>query len=285
MAEYKTELKIVAAQTNPKIFEKEKNLDDMESKIKNAANKDSKLIVFPECSISGYVFRNREETENVAEKIPGPSTKKLLKEARKHEIYIVAGLVEKEENNYYNTSFLVGPKGYIGKYRKIHPWLPVEKKWPVKTGNLGFPVFSTEIGKIGMLICYDIYYPESSRALALKEADIITHLTNEFEWTDNFPFSDYLLRTRAMSNHVWIVGANRVGKERKVEFAGRSQIVDIHGNIIKEASPNQEEIISANIDPKKATQDKKISSEEDSDMFKTRVPESYSAITKQLNRD
>lgn len=272
-------IKVAAVQMEPKIFDKEGNLNKILQFVDEAAGNGAKLIVFPECALTGYVFLNRTETEKVAETIPGPSTYKLIEKAKEHNVYIVVGLVEKDGDKFYNAAILVGPEGYIGKYRKVHPWWPAESAWPVTAGDLGFPVYSTAIGKIGMMICYDAWFPEPARCLALGGADIIAFLTNAVGVPAGFACFDHILQTRAIENHVWIVGADRIGVERDVPFAGRSQIVDIYGDVIVEASLDKEEIIYTTIDVKAATETKQlVPGLEKSDLFWARKPASYAII-------
>ena len=228
------------------------------------------------------MFEDQAETSAAAEAVPGPSTEVLAQKAREKGVYIVAGMVESHETDFYNVSVLVGPQGYIGKYRKMHPWNPAEESWPITPGETsqGFPVFETEIGNIGMCICYDMWITETARILALNGADIIAFPTNTVAVPAGQAVFDHVLRTRALENHVWIVGADRIGIEREVPFAGRSQIVDPYGNVMVEASADREEIVYADIQPAIASRDKMLVPDlPAADLWWIRRPESYSKIS------
>ena len=274
--------KVAAVQMEPQINDKEGNISKAMAAIDEAAIAGARLVVFPECALSAYAFADSGEASRAAETVPGSATEKLAQKARNKGVYIAAGMIESQESSFYNTAVLVGPEGYIGKYRKMHPWYPAEEKWPVTPGedSQGFPVFDTEIGKIGMCICYDMAFPETARVLALNGAEIIAFLTNVVAIpAGEFTF-DHLLRTRALENHVWIVGADRIGVEREVPFAGRSQIVDPYGGVMVEASRDREEIVYADIQPAIASRDKMLVPEvPESDMWWIRKPESYSKIS------
>lgn len=224
MSEQKTAelIKVAAVQMEPKLNDKKGNMAKVLSSIDDAAAAGARLIIFPECVLTAYVFEGQAETSAAAEPVPGPSTEVLGKKAKEKGVYIVAGMVEFHETNFYNVSVLVGPDGYIGKYRKMHPWYPAEENWPITPGetNQGYPVFETEIGNIGMCICYDMWIAETARILALNGADIIAFPTNTVAAPAGEAVFDHVLRTRALENHVWIVGVDRIGIEREVPFAG-----------------------------------------------------------------
>ena len=153
----------------------------------------------------------------------------------------------------FNTAVLIGPQGFIGKYRKAHLW-NLEKLW-FTPGNTGFPVFDTPIGRIGMLICWDIWFPEVPRILSQQGADIICSLNN-WVWTPAPVFDDtgkcmasYLTMTAAHVNNVFIAAANRIGEERDARYLGCSLIAGTNGwPLGKVASTDRQEILYADID-------------------------------------
>ena len=173
--------------------------------------------------------------------------------ARHHQVYLVAGLTEREGSKLYNTGVLVGPDGFIGKYRKAHLW-NLEKLW-FTAGDSGFPVFDTPIGRIGLLICWDIWFPEVPRILSQQGADIICSLNN-WVWTPPPLFDDagkcmasYLTMTAAHVNNVFIAAASRIGEERGARYLGCSLIAGTNGwPIGRVASADQQEILYADID-------------------------------------
>ncbi|MEH6549279.1 MAG: carbon-nitrogen hydrolase family protein [Pseudomonadales bacterium] len=284
MSEQKTldTITVAAIQMEPRLNDKAGNMAKALSCIDEASAAGARLVIFPECALTAYVFEDSTETAAAAESVPGPSTEILTKKAKEKDVYIVAGMVETHESGFYNVSVLVGPEGYIGKYRKMHPWYPAEEAWPITRGesDQGFPVFKTEIGNIGMCICYDMWIPETARMLALNGADIIAFPTNTVAVPAGEAVFDHVLRTRALENHVWIVGADRIGVEREVPFAGRSQIVDPYGNVMVEASADREEIIYADIQPAIASNDKMLVPElPAADLWWIRRPDSYSKIS------
>ncbi|TLG89116.1 hydratase, partial [Pseudomonas edaphica] len=173
--------------------------------------------------------------------------------AQFHQVYLVAGLAERDGMQLFDTAVLLGPEGLIGKYRKAHLWNK-EKLW-FTPGNLGFPVFETPIGRIGLLICWDIWFPEVPRILTQQGADIICSLNN-WVWTPPPLFDEagkcmasYLTITAAHVNNVFIAAANRIGKEQDARYLGCSLIAGTNGwPIGKVASPNEQAIIYADID-------------------------------------
>ncbi|CAI8789262.1 N-carbamoyl-D-amino acid hydrolase [compost metagenome] len=212
------------------------------------------LIVLPELCSTGYFFSNRQDAFEHAQLIPGgPSAQLWIDFASKHSVYIVAGLAERDGMRLFNTSILVGPDGFIGKYRKAHLW-NLEKLW-FTPGDLGFPVFDTPIGRIGMLICWDIWFPEVPRILSQQGADIICSVNN-WVWTPPPLFDEagkcmasYLTMTAAHVNNVFIAAASRIGEERGARYLGCSLIAGTNGwPIGAVASADQQEILFADID-------------------------------------
>lgn len=223
-----------------------------------AANGGAKLIVLPELSNCGYFFADRQDAFAHAEAVPGgPSVKAWVDFACKHQVYLVAGLNEVDEMQLFNTAVLLGPNGMIGKYRKAHLW-SLEKLW-FTPGNTGFPVFDTPIGRIGMLICWDIWFPEVPRILGQQGADIICSLNN-WVWTPPPLFDEagkcmasYLTMTAAHVNNVFIAAASRIGQERDARYLGCSLVAGTNGwPIGKVASADQQEVLFADVDLSRA---------------------------------
>ena len=219
-----------------------------------AVNSGANLIVLPELSNCGYYFANRRDAFDHAESVPdGRSVQVWIEFASKHQIYLAAGVNEVDGVQLFNTAVLIGPQGFIGKYRKAHLW-NLEKLW-FTPGNTGFPVFDTPIGRIGLLICWDIWFPEVPRILSQQGADIICSLNN-WVWTPAPVFDDtgkcmasYLTMTAAHVNNVFIAAANRIGEERDARYLGCSLIAGTNGwPIGKVASADCQEILYADID-------------------------------------
>ncbi|MEU5643265.1 nitrilase family protein [Streptomyces milbemycinicus] len=219
-----------------------------------AADDGATLIVLPELSATGYTFATRAEAYEHAEEVPSGETVRAWEAfARERGVHLVGGLVERDGVRLYDTAVLVGPDGYVGHYRKTHLW-NTEKLW-FEPGDLGFPVFDTPIGRIGLLICWDIWFPEVPRLLAQQGADIICSVNN-WVWTPPPMFDEsgrcmaaYLTMTAAHVNNVFIAAANRIGTDRDARFLGCSLIAGTNGWPIGEvAGADEERILTADID-------------------------------------
>ena len=271
-------VKTAAVQTDPKLMQNRQNMESMVRAVKSAADNKANLIVFPECHLTGYVFKSRQEALPYAETIPGHSTEELIPLCKQHNVYVIFGLLEKEGDRLFNAAAFVGPEGYIGGYRKIHlPFLGIDRF--VDKGDRPFKVWSTAIGKVGMHICYDILFPESARIMALLGADIVVLSTN-------FPKGrgetlNCVARARAIENKVHVVLADRVGTERDFTFAGLSNVVDAAGETLSLASPDKEEIVFGEVDLEVARQKHRvfIPGEWEIDNIKDRRPELYGLIS------
>jgi predicted amidohydrolase len=267
-----------AVQLDPKLGRKADNLDAIEHWIREAAGESARLLVFPECSVTGYEYASREETLEVAEPIPGPTTDRLSGLARELDCYVAVGLVEHAGESLHNAAVLVGPTGLIATYHKSHLPLEAVDRFVDAGGELGLT--ETSLGRIGMLICYDLRFPEPARVLTLGGADIIVDLTNLPE--AGAPQPEFMYQTRAAENRVWLVAANRVGEERGVRFIGRSAIVDPAGVKVAEAKEYGEEAIYAEIRPALA-RDKDLviaPGEHELHLMTDRRPELYGSVSK-----
>lgn len=240
---------IACIQMQPVVGEKSRNISRSLDLIAEAASRGSKLIVLPELCNSGYVFNTRQEAFELAEEIPGgPTCKAWAESAARQDLYIVAGIAEREGPALYNSSVVIGPQGHIGTFRKVHLWN--EENLFFEPGNLGFPVFKTPIGRIGTMICYDGWFPESYRLCALQGADIVCVPTN---WVPipgqaegREAMANILVMAAAHSNSVFIAAADRIGTERGQPFVGQSIIVSYTGwPIAGPAGTDHEEIIYA----------------------------------------
>ncbi len=272
-------IKIAAVQMAPKLMGNEANLKAMLSAAREAAVKQAKLVVFPECGLTGYVFCSREEALPFAETLPGPSTEELNSLCRRLGVYVIFGLLEREGDRLFNAAALVGPQGFIAGYRKNHlPFLGVDRF--VDIGDRPFQVHKTPIGNIGIYICYDIVFPESSRVMTLMGADILALPTN-FPQVRRETLSTYVVTARAIENRVHVVSADRIGSERGYSFAGLSKIVSASGKILGLASPDKEEIIYGEVSLDFARQKLHIiiPSEYEVDYIADRRPELYGVIT------
>lgn len=231
-------------QTIPVFGKKSENVDKA---IVQMNNLDADLVVLPELFNTGYQFTSQEEVLALAEKVPdGQTTQALLDLSKEKHLYIVAGLAERENDRCYNSAVLVGPNGFIACYRKLHLFYH-EKRWFVP-GNAGLEVYDIGHAKIGIMICFDWFFPEVARYLAVKGADIICHPANLV-----LPYCPQAMITRCLENRVFAITANRIGVERRSEesltFIGTSQVLGTKGEILYRASSDQEESIVIEIDP------------------------------------
>lgn len=230
------------------------NATAVEERLTTAADHGAGLIVLPELATTGYVFETREEAYAHSEPVPGGRSVDLFTRiAAERNVYIVGNVVEQSSGRLYDTAVLVGPDGYIGRYRKTHLW-NTEKLW-FTPGDEGFSVFDTRIGRIGLLVCWDIWFPETARIVTQLGADIICIPTG-WVWTPP-PLYDasgvcmaaHLTITAAHANNVFIATADRIGQERGAGFMGNSLIAGTNGwPVDRIAGPDEDTIIYADID-------------------------------------
>lgn len=232
-------------QFNPKLGEIDYNLRKIAKTLSAARNLD--LVVLPELCNSGYNFRSMKEAARLAEPVPkGKSTQSWTELCRRKNFYLVAGINELDRGRLYNSAVLVGPEGYLGKYRKLH--LFHREKNFFQPGNLGLPVFKIKGARIGILVCFDWQYPEIWRILALKGAQIICHPSNLVLPELSFR----ALPGHALVNRTFVVTANRIGQERNLKFLGNSSMWNTKGEILIQASRNKEELRIVEISPAQA---------------------------------
>jgi predicted amidohydrolase len=272
-------MRVAVAQIEPKLAEKERNLDVCLARLEEAVAQGAELLVLPECAIPGYVYESADEALPYAEEIPGPSTATLEGACRRLDAYVVCGLIERDGDAIHNTAVLVGPDGLIGSYRKSHlPFLGVDRF--VQTGD-ELPVFDTPIGRIGLEICYDLRFPEVTRTLALAGAEIVCLPTNwPMAAAQN---AELLAPARAFENRIYLLVANRVGRERTAEFCGRSQIVDPTGVRLAETDATSEALLVAEIDVTRAREKSIVPApgEYEMHLFGHRRPELYGALVEE----
>ena len=242
------QLKVALAQMTCIKADKNKNINKMRTFAEKARKEKAKLVVFPELSLTDYVVRDL--LYELAEPVPGPSVEKIAEIAKENKLYMVFGMPEKSEKAesvIYNTAVLVGPRGYVGKYRKMY--LPTHSVFEEKRyfrPGYETPVFETELGKIGLIICYDVFFPEVSRALKLKGAQIIVCISASPAVRRNF--FETLTAARAIENNTFVIYVNLVGIEEGLQFWGGSRIISPSGSIIKKAKYNEEDFVVGEID-------------------------------------
>ncbi|MGR3805656.1 nitrilase family protein [Marinibacterium profundimaris] len=255
--------KVAAIQFEPEFGAVDRNLAAMEAHIRAAHAQGVRLMVLPELADSGYVFETQSEVARLSGPIPGgPSTDFLCSLAAELGVWIVSGLCEVAGDAFYNSAMLCGPDGFIGGYRKLHLWN--RETLFFAPGDLGLPVFDTPLGRIGMAICYDGWFPETFRTLADKGAQIVCVPTNWVPMPDQPEGAEAMANTlhkaAAHSNGLYIACADRVGTERGQPFIGQSLIVGPNGFALDgPADKTSERILIAEVDPSGIAAARKIS--------------------------
>jgi len=238
---------LLLAQTGPKLGNKERNLRQISEQASKARKRNVDLLIFPELHLTGYTMR--DEVTHLAEPIPGPSTRKVETLAREHGVHVVFGMPEESEVKgvIHNTAVFVGPKGLVGRYRKIH--LPThsvfEERRYYRPGQEA-SVFKTDIGTIGLNICYDLYFPELTRLQALQGAELVVCISASPGLRRRF-FEGFCL-SRAMENAVYLAYVNRVGIEEGLQFWGGSRVIAPNGSVLAQCKYDLEEFQICKVD-------------------------------------
>src|SRR6185436_19398361 len=269
-----TSFVVAGLQCDPQIARPSLNLEMIADLAARARAAGASLAIFPECAVSGYCFDSAEEALEVAESVPGPATTALAAIAKRLNLHLVVGMLERAGEQLYNAAVLVGPSGLIGSYRKIHlPFLGVDRF--TAHGRAGFQVYDTSLARIGLNICYDCSFPESARVMMLGGADMIALPTN---WPESggCAVPDFVVPTQALENKLYYAAVNRAGTERGVKFIGRSSIVDPYGKTLA-AADDTEQMLLAEINPV-SSRDKhivRVPGEHEIHRLKDRQPDQY----------
>ncbi len=270
-------VRVAAVQMQPAILDARSNQAQILDLMREAAAREARLAVFPEMALSGYVI-TPEEAEGLAQPVPGPATEAITQACSKTGMHVVLGLLERDtDGTLFNTSVLLGPQGLLSRYRKTHlPLLGVDRY--LASGDAFLPPVDTPAGRIGLLICYDLRFPEPCRVLSLLGAQLIALST---AWpVAGALYPDHMARSRAAENRVYLIAANRYGEERGTCYLGRSVIVAPDGTLLAEAPPDREQILYAEIDP--ALSDAKhlvlAPGEYELDLWGDRRPDLYTLI-------
>lgn len=275
--------------------DKEANLKKFLHYIEEAARQKADLVVFPELGLQGipssmltYSPDECEYQQNAAELVPeGETTQLMIGKAKEHNLYICWGMTEASHSHpgtIFNTCVLVGPEGFVGKYRKVHN--PMTERLYMQPG-CQYDVFDTKIGKIGLMVCFDKAFPETARSLALKGAEIIVGPTC-WPWPTypdekDFDAEAHVLyeRVRALENQVFYVSSNVVGEMASGGHeCGLSQIVDPKGEILVSTNMYNEGMVTAEIDVQQELKDVRGGLKGmHSNLLKDRRPDTYGQLT------
>jgi N-carbamoylputrescine amidase len=225
-----------------------------------AARQGAKLVCLPELFRSLYFCQKQDyKCFELAEKIPGPTTQLLSAAAKKHKITLVSSLFEKRAGGlYHNTAVVFGPNGKIlGTYRKMHiPDDPgFNEKFYFTPGDTGFQPIDTPVGRLGVLVCWDQWYPEAARLMALRGAQILIYPTaigwarGEKKQVCETQRSAWqaIQRSHAIANGLFVLSINRTGREKNLDFWGTSFIANPLGHVIAEASTDRSQVIQASL--------------------------------------
>lgn len=271
------EATIALVQFHPQLGQISENLDRMGKMIEQICHTQKvDLIVFPELATTGY--ENGVNFTDLAEQIPGYTTNFLGKLATDLHVHLALGMVVKQkvESILYNSAVLIGPDGEVmGEYRKVH--LKGEEKLAFRAG-FKFPVLETDFGNVGLLVGWDLAFPEAARSLALDGAEVLAVCAN-WEAPQTEEWRAYLL-ARAYENSVFVAGANRIGEEYTYSFFGESMIIGPRGELYAQVPKGedgtpQEAFACAKID---LDQIKKY--REELQLFQARQPAAYRAVVK-----
>jgi len=240
-------ISVALAQFSPKQCDKDHNIKTMREWGERAKDREADLVIFPELSLTGYVCRDL--FYNLAEPIDGPSVKAIEKVARDNNIHVIFGMPEqaRTEGVIYNSCALVGPNGLLGHYRKMYlPTATVfEEKRYFRPGYEP-AVVSTPLGRIGLTICYDLFFPEIVRILVVEGAQLVVCISvSPGIRRDYF---ETFTKARAMENSVFLAYVNRVGIEDGLQFWGGSHLLTPNGEVLAKAKYDLEDLVVAQVD-------------------------------------
>ncbi len=239
----KERIKLALCQISCKRENKEANLNKIEELTWKAKQQGADLAIFPEMSLTGYVLL--DQVYGLAEPIPGPSSQRIEELAKKTGLFVIFGmpeLSEKTQATVYNTAVLVGPKGLIGKYRKMY--LPTHSVFEEKRYfRPGYEpgAFQTDLGNIGLTICYDVFFPEVFRLPRLKGAQLIVCISASPAVRKGY--FEILTAARALENTAYLAYVNLSGVEDGLQFWGGSRLVSPTGDVIAKAKYDEEDFV------------------------------------------
>jgi predicted amidohydrolase len=244
----KKKVKLALAQISSKREDKKANLQKIEEFTVKAKEQSADLVIFPELSLTGYVLH--DQVYELAEVIPGPSTKTIEELAKKTGTHIIFGMPERSEKTkatIFNTAVLVGPNGFIGKFRKMY--LPTHSVFEEKRyfrPGYQTAVFNTPIGNVGLFICYDIFFPEVCRLTRLKGAELLVCISASPAVRRRY--FEILTAARALENTAFLAYVNLAGVEDGLQFWGGSRLVSPTGDLLAKAKYDEEDLVICEVD-------------------------------------
>lgn len=239
------------------------NLSKAQDRIIEATKSGAQIVALPELFLTRYFCQTHDRRSlELAEPVPGPTVEALQPLARDKEIVLIVPLFEREETTFYNTAAVLDADGrYLGKYRKLHIPNDIKHYYGESSyfspGDLGCPVFQTRFGKLGVMICWDQWFPESARQMALAGAQLLIYPTaighqvarhqEELNKTEREAWQ-VIQRSHAIANGLFVAAVNRVGRDDHLDFWGTSFVSDPLGRVLAQASDRKEESLLVSCD-------------------------------------
>ncbi len=226
-------LRLSCAQCEVDLLDVPRNVERAVAIIREEAARGAQLVVFPELSLTGYVMETRDDAARVAQPVPGPATASIAAVCRETGVWAVVGLIERgPDGRLFNASVFIAPDGVRATYRKTHlPKMGIDRF--LDRGDALLDPIEIHGVRVSCLICYDGTFPEPTRVLALRGADLVLLPTN---WPDDECAKGHFMpATRALENVIWFAATNRVRTEREIEFRGQSSICDPGGKVVAKA--------------------------------------------------
>lgn len=242
-------LKVAAIQMSGSA-DKDANIRRAEKLLTIAAEKGVRIASLPQLFNTHWFPQEiKEKNKELAENMNGPTIEAMRKVSRSLEMILVCPIFERDGNFFYNTAFVLNEKGdIVGRYRKVHvPQIPLWEERSYFNPGDAFPVFQTRYASIGVQLCWDIFFPEVSRILALKGAQIIFTPTASAFYESHDKWERAAMAS-AHANGIFIIRVNRVGKEKKQEFYGRSFCVSPYGDLLGGPGGSSEGVVLAEVD-------------------------------------
>ncbi len=270
-------IRVAACQIDPQLGEVDRNLEHIERVVAEAATAGAGLVVLPEAAVTGYVFENLDEALTVAQRAVAVAEQRLADAAVGAGVALIVGTLEAEAREVFNTALIFTGDGRRFRYRKMHlPYLGVDRF--ATPGPDAPEVYDLAGMRVGVLICYDLRFPEAARICALEGADLVALPTN---WPVGVQFHPGIFApARAAENHVYLLACDRVGEERGTTFIGRSMLLDYNGKELAVASDTEEAILFGDVDPDLArqTHHSRIPGEHEWDTINDRRPGLYGRL-------
>lgn len=269
---------VAGVQTGCALGDTAANRAALVAKLHAAADRGARLVVFPECALTGYGFATRAAVRRAAEPVPGPSTDAVAAACAERNVFAVFGLLEAAPGGkLFNACALVGPNGLVAGYRKLHlPCLGADRF--TDPGDRPFAVHDLGGLKLGMNICFDGSFPESARVLTLLGADLVVLPTN---WaTPARTMAELVSAARAWENHIYYMAVNRVGTESGFTYLGLSSAADYTGTVLHRAAEGAEELFTIEVDPAAAARKRVVTcaGEYEIDRVNWRRPDMYGPL-------